>query len=73
MATMKKRVLVEIMPEHLVESHKAARNFGTYPRNGAERIIVNEGDVGLYLKDNGYDKVVRVATPHDEADYENYF
>jgi hypothetical protein len=59
--------LIETMPDHLRESHRAARNWGTYPHNGAERSIVDESS----LPDEGdeYDHVVRVATPADIARY----
>lgn len=30
-------VLIETMPAHLRASHRAARNWGVYPHNGAER------------------------------------
>ena len=30
-------VLIETMPEELRASHRAARNWGEYPHNGAER------------------------------------
>jgi hypothetical protein len=35
-------VIVEYMPEQLRPSHIAARNSGTYPHNGAERIRVEK-------------------------------
>lgn len=36
--------LIEYMPEHLRASHVAARNSGTYPHNGAQRVYV-EGEI----------------------------
>ena len=33
--------LVEYMPEDLRSSHEAARNHGTYPHNGAIRMMVS--------------------------------
>jgi len=63
-------LLIETMPSHLVASHKAARNFGSFPANGAERLIVDAADVDTYLDaDNGYDHVVRVATSRDVERY----
>jgi hypothetical protein len=62
-------LLVETMPTHLVASHKAARNFGSFPANGAERAIVDAADVDTYLDDNGYDHVVRAATARDVERY----
>jgi hypothetical protein len=32
---------VEFMPEHLRASHEAAHNRGSYPHNGARRILVS--------------------------------
>jgi hypothetical protein len=58
-------VLVEVMPPHLVASHKAANNFGTWPHNGAVRLLVDGAELSGTLDDNGYDHVVRVATPTD--------
>lgn len=60
-------LLIETMPAHLVASHKAARNFGSFPANGAERSLVDAADT--YLTDNGYDHVVRVATARDVERY----
>jgi hypothetical protein len=62
------RTLIETMPAHLCSSHQAARNWGDYPVNGAQRRIVN-GDGTDSLSDNGYDHVVRTATPKDELTY----
>jgi hypothetical protein len=61
------KYLVETMPEHLRSSHRAARNWGAYPANGAERSIVGECD--LPDPDDEYDHVVREATPADIARY----
>lgn len=35
-------VLVEVMPDYLRASHRAARNWGCWPHNGAMRIRVHE-------------------------------
>lgn len=64
---MSKRYLIETMPDYLRASHRAARNWGTYPANGAERSIVDEGD--LPDGSDEYDHVVREATPADLKHY----
>ena len=46
-------VLVEWMPEQHRESHRAARNSGTYPANGAVRLRVSEGCADLLLETDG--------------------
>lgn len=61
------RYLIETMPDHLRASHRAARNWGTYPANGAERSIVGEAE--LPDGSDEYDHVVRVATAKDEERY----
>jgi hypothetical protein len=61
------KYLIETMPAHLRDSHRAARNWGRYPANGAERSIVDEGS--LPDEDDEYDHVVREAT---ERDLERY-
>lgn len=51
--------IVETMPEHLRSSHKAARNWGSYPHNGAERTVVPSDEVSDYVADGDeYDHVV---------------
>lgn len=37
---MTRYTLIEFMPTHLRAQHVAARNHGTYPANGAERVYV---------------------------------
>lgn len=63
-----RRTLIEIMPEHLVASHRSCGNWGSYPHNGAERRVV-DGDGSEYLM-SAYDRVVREATEADEREYE---
>jgi hypothetical protein len=46
-------VIVEYMPEHLRESHKAAGNSGSYPHNGALRIRVEKSCAGHIVKHDG--------------------
>lgn len=61
------KYLIETMPDCHRASHRAARNWGVYPANGAERSIVEECD--LPAADAEYDHVVRVATPQDIERY----
>jgi len=49
-------VILEWMPESLRESHRAARNSGTYPANGAERLLVD------------YACAIRICDAEDEED-----
>lgn len=71
-------VLVERMPDHLRDSHRAARNWGSYPHNGAERVIVERSvtlewrynvDTHYSIEDDEYDHIVRDATADDFAKY----
>lgn len=39
-------VTIEEMPQHLRESHRAARNWGRYPHNGATRRKVSRAEAG---------------------------
>jgi len=39
--TPKRRVKIEWMPVWLRASHEAAGNHGSYPHNGAERLLVD--------------------------------
>ena len=61
------KYLIETMPDWLRASHRAARNWGVYPHNGAVRSIVDECD--LPDDDAEYDHVIREAT---EKDLERY-
>lgn len=60
--------LIEIMPEYHRASHRAARNWGVYPANGAERYLVSSDE---FLPDDGgeYNRVVREATADDLDNY----
>lgn len=53
-------VEVEIMPEHLRESHRAARNWGRYPYNGAQRMLVTQDEAEQLIEedDDGYNHLV---------------
>jgi hypothetical protein len=63
-------VVVETMPEHLRGSHRAARNWGTYPHNGAERRLMGRSDAEAAVEGDEYDHIVRDATEADLAKYE---
>jgi hypothetical protein len=65
--TQVKLYLIETMPDCHRESHRAARNWGRYPGNGAERRIVTEAE--LPADDAEYDHVIREATERDLATY----
>lgn len=42
--TKSRLVTVEYMPDYLKSSHRAARNWGTYPHNGAIREKLSRDD-----------------------------
>lgn len=80
MTTYTAPVVVERMPDHLRGSHRAAGNWGRYPHNGAERVIVERADTESWCYDaetetysgieaDEYDHIVRDASP---ADCERY-
>ena len=76
-------VVVERMPDYLRDSHRAARNWGRYPANGAERVIVERSateqwthgvdddgdDAWASIEADEYDHIVCDATT---ADFERY-
>jgi hypothetical protein len=71
-------VVVERMPDYLRASHRAASNWGRYPHNGAERVIVERAstlqwvridDYLLSIEHAEYDHIVHDATA---ADFELY-
>jgi hypothetical protein len=53
-------VVVETMPDHFRESHRAAGNWGVYPGNGACRTSVtpDEADKIIEADPDGYARVV---------------
>lgn len=65
-------VIVETMPDHLRGSHRAARNWGIYPHNGAERCIMSRADAEALCEADAdeYDNIVRDATLADLQRYE---
>ena len=52
--------LVEYMPACWRESHRAARNSGVYPQNGAQRAWV-AGAVDPTMLDPDWSRIVRTA------------
>jgi hypothetical protein len=61
-ATMKGNlVTLETMPEYLKASHRAARNWGVYPYNGAlrERVTRDEADEIVESDPDGYARIVQ--------------
>lgn len=51
--TRSETVVVEWMPEWLRESHRAARNSGSYPANGSERIRVERSCADAMVEHDG--------------------
>lgn len=66
-ATPDDLVVVETMPDHLRDAHRAAGNWGTYPHNGAERCVVtrDEAEAAVSIDTDGYTWIVRSATRSD--------
>ena len=60
-------VVVEHMPACFRESHRAARNWGNYPLNGAMRCLMLRADAESVVAedDDGYDSIIRDARPAD--------
>lgn len=64
-------VLVERMPMDLRASHTAARNRGTWPHNGSERILMRRDDAAALVADDAeWTQVLRPASRGDRARYE---
>lgn len=59
-ATEQDMVTIEEMPEHFRASHRAARNWGSYPHNGATRRQVSreEAEEIVAADEDGYDRIV---------------
>lgn len=64
-------VVLESMPRQHRDSHRAARNWGRYPLNGAVRFVMPriEAEEAVERDSDGYDRIVRDATPADVAEY----
>jgi hypothetical protein len=68
---MSNMVIIEIMPDDIRSSHRAARNFGVFPLNGAQRYIVDRTVADEYLDDeDGYNHIVRDANDGDIGQYD---
>lgn len=65
-------VVFERMPDCHRSSHRAARNWGVYPANGAERVLMLREDAEAAAADDAdeYDHIVRDAVDGDEDEYE---
>ena len=64
-------VVVEHMPAAWRESHRAARNWGQYPANGAVRVLMTREDAEELVEadSDGYDHILRDATLSDMTRY----
>lgn len=53
-------VIVETMPDHLRDSHRAAGNWGAYPHNGAERESMSRAEADEVVEGDldGYARIV---------------
>lgn len=62
-------VVVETMPDCHRASHRAARNWGSWPHNGAERSVVSreEAEEIVAGDPDGYAEIVRDADEDDLA------
>jgi hypothetical protein len=79
-----KTYLVETMPEQFRDAHRAARNWGRYPHNGAKRTIMCEADAEWEVANDpdGYARIVcevpttrtdsRLPAWASTADYADY-
>ncbi len=67
-------VILETMPDHLRASHRAARNWGTYPHNGATRLVCDREVAEQQAAEDadGYDSIVRDADESDLAEYDHH-
>lgn len=63
---LEKMVVVEYMPQSLRESHRAARNSGSYPCNGAVRVAVKRECAERLVE---YDSDWSTITNLNPADY----
>jgi hypothetical protein len=66
------RVVVEVMPDYLRDSHRAAGNWGNYPLNGAERLVMQRSEAEALCESDAdeYNHIVRDASDSDLDDYE---
>lgn len=61
-------VILETMPEQHRESHRAARNWGRYPANGAVRMVATIADASELVDSDpdGYTEIICDADLDDE-------
>ncbi len=66
-------VVLEVMPNHLRESHREARNWGSYPHNGAQRYAATPEEAERIVREDaagdGYDHIVESADPAEYPDW----
>lgn len=60
-------VVVETMPKGLRSSHEAAGNRGSYPHNGAARVLMDRANAEIFVDDDDWTCIVRAATDRDLA------
>jgi hypothetical protein len=65
-----KIVVIEWMPAHLIESHRAAGGFGEYPHNGSQRSLMRQYDAmdAVVADENEYARIVGDAPCDHSAD-----
>lgn len=70
MGTNERLVVLESMPAQYRDSHRAARNWGSYPANGAQRFVLPRVDAEEIVESDsdGYDRIVRDAKPGEIDD-----
>jgi hypothetical protein len=68
---MRDLVVVETIPGYLRALHVAAGNSGTWPHNGAERIVMDRADAEeLVEHDSGWSEILQGEDPKDYTDDE---
>ncbi len=67
-------VILETMPDHLRASHRAAGNWGTYPHNGATRVVCERAIAEQEVEEDhdGYAAIQRAATDDDLPNYDHH-
>jgi hypothetical protein len=68
-------VIVEVMPAQYRESHRAARNWGVYPHNGAVRLVATREDAEALVAGDPdeYNEIVQDhVTPADREQYDDF-
>lgn len=64
-------VVLETMPDQHRSSHRAANNFGSYPHNGAVRVVIDResAETAVAIDPDGYTWIVREARDADVREY----